>query len=170
MKKNKLNQATPKKHRFNFIDLFVVLVIVVVIGVALLWLDPLSFINKESAEQEKTILFVVEVKDVSTSNVNKLAVNDDVLFSNEGVNIGKIVDISIAPSYTFEIAKDEDQMILVENSNKNTLYITVEIECIYKKDVGYFLNDFQLLVGKTIGFESPMLEVNGECVSIQVKE
>ena len=170
MENNKSNQITSKEHKFNIIDIVVLTIIVAIIGAIILWRDPFNWINKEQPKQEKTILVVVELKELDKKQSNTVKVNDNVVLDIESISIGKVIDITKANSYKWGIPNEGDQMILLINPNKETLYVTIEIECLYQEGVGYFLENHQLFVGNIIGLKFPMFEINGECVSISIKQ
>lgn len=168
MKKIKSNQATKKSHRFNIIDVVVFLVILSLFIALFIFIDPLGRNNEQT--EKKTVLCVVELKEFYQKQINAIQVDDQVLFNLDGVDIGKVVEIEPKLSYTWDKSDEKGQMVLLQNKGKVTLYVTIEVECSYQDGVGYFLHSQQLLVGKTLGFKFPMLEMNGEVVSIQVEE
>lgn len=170
MRNNKSNQAIQKTHRFNIIDVVVLFIILAIVGAVFVWIDPFNWINKEEPKQEKTILLVVELKEFSKKQSELIKIGDDAVFISDGVDIGKIVNISKSHSYKWDIPDEGNQMVVLINPAKDTLYITIEIECLYQEGVGYFLHNHQLFVGNSIGLKFPMLEAQGECVSITVKE
>ena len=171
MQNNKSNQAAKKKHKINIIDIVVLGVVLAIAATAFLWIDPFGWMQKDVAVEERTVLCVVELSRCSIDTANKIIMGDDVVVLTDGVDIGRVVDIQKSPSYSWEVLPEDDQMVLVENQDMLTLYVTIEIECSYKEGTGYFLDEYQLLVGNTIElkFPSPVI-INGECVSIQVKE
>lgn len=168
MKKIKSNQATKKSHRFNIIDVVVFLVILSLFIALFIFIDPLGRNNEQT--EKKKVLCVVELKEFYQKQINAIQVDDQVLFNLDGVDIGKVVEIEPKLSYTWDKSDEKGQMVLLQNKGKVTLYVTIEVECSYQDGVGYFLHSQQLLVGETLGFKFPMLEMNGEVVSIQVEE
>lgn len=171
MQNNKSNQTAKKKHKINVIDIVVFGIVLAIAAMSFIWIDPLGWLKEDIAIEEKTILCVVELSECSPNIANKIIIDDDVVILTDGVEIGRVVNITKSPSYSWEIPTEGDQMALVENKDKITMYVTIEIECSYKEGIGYFLHDYQLLVGETIElkFPSPVI-ISGECVSIQVKE
>lgn len=170
MNNNKTNQAIQKTHKFNIVDTVALIITFAVALAIFLWIDPFDWIKSEPEMQEKTVLYVVELKGIEKSKSSMVKVDDDVVFVSDEINFGKVVEINKAPSLRWDIPERGDQMILYQNPTKDTLFVTIAVDCSYQEGVGYFLNDEQLLVGNVIDLQFPMFDISGECVSIMEKE
>ena len=170
MKNNKVNQATQKKHKLNIVDVAVFVVFLAVVTVAFLVLWPVAKVNEESPMQDKTILYVVELREIDKQLSNSVMVDDNAVLMTESISIGKVVKVNRFSSAKWEIPESGDEMVLSTNPNKHTMVVTIEINCSYQEGVGYFLHGQQLLVGHSINLKFPMFNAVGECISIEVKE
>lgn len=170
MNNNKTNQATEKNHKFNVVDVVVLFIVFSVACVAFLWIDPFDWIKAEPKMQEKTVLYVVELKDIEKSKSETIKTDDDVIFVTSGIDIGRVVGINKTYSSEWNIPESGDKMILYIHPTLDTVFVTIEIDCFYQEGKGYFLHGQQLLVGRSIHLKFPMFEVSGECVSIRTKE
>lgn len=170
MNNNKANKTVKKAYKFNIVDTVALIIAFVVALTVFLWMDPFDWIHTEIQAQDKTILYVVELRAIEKSNSSSVKVNDDVVFVTHGVNLGKVVATKKAPSLRWDVPKEGDQMLLMQNPLLDTLFVTIEVECSYMDGIGYFLDGEQLLVGEPISLEFPMFDAIGECVSISVKE
>lgn len=170
MKNNNTNQSAQKNHKFNIVDLSLVIILLVVALGVFLWFDPLDWFEDEDPIQEKTILYTVEIKNMDLYQSNKINVSDSVMLVTDDIDQGVIVEVLKAPSVRWYPDDDSDQMILLRNPTKDTVYVTIELQCLYKEGVGYFVHDTQLFVGNSIDLKFLTFNATGECVSIKVKE
>ena len=161
------NKATQKTHKFNIVDIVVLVLALVILVAAFLWIDPFGWITPEKEDKGVSVLFILELNDVEKSVGEKIKLEDEVVFYD---TIGKVVQMSKAPALIWSIPANGDQMVLYRHPNKDTIFVTLEIECIYKEGEGYFINDKQILVGQSMNFRFPTFEATGECVSIQIKD
>ena len=161
------NKATQKTHKFNIVDIVVLVLALVIFTVAFLWIDPFGWITPEEEDKSVSVLFVLELKDIEKSVGDKIKLEDEVVFYN---TIGTVVQMSKEPALIWSIPANGEQMVLYRHPNKDTIFVTLEIECIYKEGEGYFLDNNKILVGQSINFKFPTFETIGECISIQIKE
>ncbi len=170
MRNNRFNQATKKKYKFNIVDVAVLVVLLAVALLAFLWIDPLEWVQSDTEMQEKTILYTVELRGIEKEHSNSIKVDDNVVFITEGIDIGRVATVSRFASSKWEVPESGDKMVLLQDATKNTVVVTIEIECSYQEGVGYFLHGQQLLVGYTMNLKFPMFDTVGECIGIEIKE
>ena len=170
MNNKKMNQDTQKKHKFNIVDFVVVLIAFIVACVAFLWFDPFDWIQDKIAIEEKTLICVFELEGIDKSDGKTIKKDDSIVFVADGIDVGRVLEINNRQYSEWVLPEGENQMVLVKDPTKDTVYVTVELLCDYKDEIGYFLHDYQLLVGKDIEMRFPMFSSFGRCVSIKVSE
>lgn len=164
------NQTTPKKHRFNIIDKIVLVLIVAIAVSTFLLIDPFKWFYEEKIIEDRTVLYTVEIRGVTKKDSGSLSEGDEAILITKGADVGKIVKLTRLQSSLWQVNQNADQMIVMRNPEKDTVYITIEIACTYQEGVGYFINDRQLFVGENMELKFTMFDATGECVSIMEKE
>lgn len=168
MKNNKINQVTPKKHRFNIIDgIILVLVLILAVGM-FLYFDPFGWYKVEAVEEEVTILYTLKLSSLEKDHSESLDIGDDVNLMD--MKLCSIVDLHKTQYMRWNLSASDSTMILIRNQEKDTAYITLEFECTYVEGVGYFLKEQQLLVGERVDLKFSTFVTVGECVGILVKK
>ena len=66
------NKATQKTHKFNIVDIVVLVLTLVIFTVAFLWIDPFGWITPEEEDKSVSVLFVLELKDIEKSVAEKI--------------------------------------------------------------------------------------------------
>ncbi len=175
--KNLNNPTTQKKHKFNVIDIMAWVAVVLAIIIVFLVIDPFHWIADHGSEKvEKTIHYVVKLPSVDRLDSYRINAGRLVnVMTPEGLAEGKIIAVDKSSSSNWELSSDTNEMKLVTDSNKNTVFVTIEITCHYINGTGYFINSKQLLVGdNNIGLKFDFHEADnyivGECVSLAVTE
>ena len=176
MNKYKKNQAAEKKHKITFIDLGVWMTFVCIIVIAAFIILSNVFDWQEKSENidiEKTVLYVVEFKGLTSEQVEKIELNKNVnlvINDKKAKSSCKIVESKITTGSRWELSPDGDTMILVEDVASLTGFVTFELQCVYQEGTGYFFANNQILVGDTIELEIESIKICGECVTMTVNE
>lgn len=170
MRTDRINQSKHIKQKINIVDAVVYIVILALAVTVFLIFDPFDWIQTpQPLKQEKTVVYVVEINDLSEEYVETIKVGDGVNVNN--VVRGTIVEVNVGLSYYWELSEDKSHMVLHRNPDSNNVFVAIEFKCDYEDGLGYFLRDEQLFVGKSIQIKFNRFDaVMGECVSITEKE
>lgn len=157
-----------KKYRFNFVDFFIILVIVAVLLVA----GYFTVFNKSSVSSDKVdIEYVIELKTIKDIFVDKIQEGNEVIETVRSENIGTVVDIAVetAKTTTQNAATGQLQEVSYPEELKD-IRITIRKE-VSVDDGIYMMNGVELHVGSHINFRVPNYVGSGYCVQItEVKE
>ena len=170
MNNNKTNQTTQKKHKFNIFDIVAILIVLAVAVGVFFWFDPIGLRVTEVETREETIVCVIELDNMEKLQSESIEKGNDVIIVTNGVDVSKILNVNKVAYSRWEISENGDEMVLVTNQDKDTVYITVEFKCTYREDVGYFIHNQQLLIGNELELRFTSFNAVGKCVSIEVKE
>ncbi len=170
MNNNKTNQATQKKHKFNIFDMVAILIVLAVAVGAFFWFDPIGLRVTEAETREETIICVIELDDMDKLQSESIKKGNDVIIVTNGVDISKILKVNKVASSSWELSENGEEMVLVTNQDKDTVYITVELKCTYMEDVGYFIHNQQLLIGNELELRFTAFNTVGKCVRFEIKE
>lgn len=161
-----------KKHKFNIIDgIVLALTISVLLAVTVFVLDPLDlFKDRQAPVQEKNVSCVLEFNDLNSISIASIKNGQRVTLMTGHADTAKITKVKKVPSSEWILSENGEEMVLVENEKKETLFVTIQIKCVYKDGEGYFLNDTQLLVGNDVSVKFDSFEAVGKCIGITLDE
>ncbi len=176
-----------KKHRFNIIDVLIILVIVSVVAVMYYFTVAR---NNVVTNNEVTIEYTVELKTVRSDHTDNIKKGDKVVETVRDQQIGEVVAVDIVPSYNTVTNADTGEMFISqypainaqntqeEQSSEDTIpqeellydYYNVRVtirQNVKKSEVGYSINGFDVVVGELVHFRVPEYVNSGYCVSIR---
>ena len=116
IKKAKKNAL--KKHKFNIVDVAVIVVLAVIISVAIQWINPFAWIPTEAPAEERTVLFTVELREVEKKHASSVRVDDNVVLLTDGIDIGTVVEVKKASSGKWVAPEEGDIMVLEKDHTK----------------------------------------------------
>mgnify|MGYP003308285749 CR=1 FL=1 len=171
MKNRKTNQEAQKKHKFNIIDGLVLALVLTIVAGIIIYFNPFKWdqLEVDNTSQE-TVICVVELRDIESFESASIKKGDDVVFVTKGFDVGRIIKVNRTQSSKWELGENGDEMVLINDKSKETVYITIELDCTYIDGQGYFIHNQQLLVGNDIELRLPHFNEIGRCISIQSKE
>ena len=172
MTNNKKNKAIVKKHRLNIVDLVVFVLIVAILSVGFVILDPLELFEEESQIEEKTIVYIVEFKDVEEEYIDRFYIKDAVqsslTFGDESGVAGKIFDVHHSLQREETLLDEETGETFTQQYY--TVWISIKAQATYEMGMGYFINQKQIAVGmpmKEFKFSNVSKYLSGYCVGIE---
>ena len=188
---NGKNVGAEKKRRngFNFVDLTLIVVLMVLVAVLVYVFSPVSWVNDLLQGKEKTINYTVEFTNVDATFVNSVIdgeggaiiefINegDDVIDSVTKSSIGKVTtkpEKEVYVEYEW-IAKEEEI-----DGEKTTTYlpnkidypdrynvrVTITVNANYYEGRGYFVDSTRIAVGEKISMRFPRFVGEGYCIGI----
>ena len=168
------NNASKKKNksRFNVIDFFIALIILLVVAVLIYAISPWSHITKFWTTDEITFNYVVELRGVDANYISLVKEGDAVINSVTKESLGKVSSIqSITPTQTIDYERDGEEYkgVLVDNSNLYDITVHISATAEYEEGVGYTVNGCRVAVGEQLYCRFPAYEKAGYCVAIDTK-
>ena len=175
------NSKQPKKKsRFNFVDLTLALVLLLVIGVLIYSFSPVSLIKKWINKDTVNIQYEIEIVCVDETVIDLIksntVVSDSVTKSSIGtvtmVNKTDYVEYRPVEVIRYEGEGNERKEIVersivpVEYPNKYNLNVVVTVEADYMKGEGYSVDSTRIAVGEKLNLKFPNYKCEGYCVGI----
>ena len=164
---NKRNSTGAKKSgRFNLVDLFLVLLILVIVSALLVMFDPFSLASKQTS-QEVTLRYTVEIKDVSNELKNNIKAGDKALSSSTDYDMGTVIAVEPQSSFEWEYNEGDDYMSKKHKTDKSDLIVTIDVKAVYEEGIGYLVDGTHIAVGSLISLRFPSFTGSGYCISIE---
>ncbi|MBO5715527.1 MAG: hypothetical protein J6S23_03935 [Clostridia bacterium] len=175
---NKRHKVAVKKGKFNFIDLVVVVLVLTIAFWCISYYYDLFTISNDtdteavaavSKEIEGKLIYKVVIDDLNLREYELIdIINNPTIknFYNDKI-VGKMIGINYETYYVSEY----DETTEKENSvEKKRATITVVVPARYVEGVGYFVNDRQIMVGKSLSVtfkvNSGFRDFNGRCSAL----
>ncbi|MBE6562702.1 MAG: DUF4330 domain-containing protein [Ruminococcaceae bacterium] len=153
-----------KKHRFNIVDLVIILV---VLGAAALLLRSFVFNAGGDAEGKKINLqYVIETDMISEDLADNVKAGDAVYDYESGRMIGTVTACDIRNA-THVGMSDGGVQVVSDIVGYRSLYITVESPAT-GGPTGYYIDKLSISVGKDYALMLPELYCTGSCISAEV--
>lgn len=180
IKQTTASKQQKKKGRFNFIDLTLILILLLIVGVLIYSFSPVSLIKKWFNSDTVNIQYEVELIGVDENVVDLIKsdtlVNDATTKSSLGtvtmVNKTDYVELKPVTSIRYE-GEGEDQKEIIENSivpveypNKYNLNVIVTVKADYSEGKGYSVGSTRIAVGEKLSLKFPDYKCEGYCVGI----
>lgn len=159
------------KHKFNFIDFLVLLLIVAVVGTSIYAVFSWSDIEALWSASSKEIQYVVELRGVDKDFVDKIKTNDIVIDSVTKNQLGTVhsadeVDNHFIMSYTFDDKTNSYTGALINDTSKRDITVYISATAKYEKDVGYTVNGIRIAVGEILEVRFPQFATTAYCIHI----
>lgn len=158
---SKLNE---KRKRFNFIDVILLVVILVIVSV-LAFIGFKAYNNYFMKDSTGSVIrYEIVIEGVSNDIKYSINEGDDVIESLSFTSIGKVVgEPEITPT-PFVASDDDGKLVESDHPSKSDIRITVEAKANGSKGT-YDINGYTLCVGKSVSFRVPGFSAEGICVS-----
>lgn len=176
---NKTEGQTGKpKHKFNFIDFLILLLIVAIIGTAIYAVFAWSDIKALWSTSSKDIQYIVELRGVDSDFIDNIKSNDIVIDSVSKNQLGIVQATNTEDPYkiiSYEEILDKDgnptgdyNGVLIEDKDNPKYNITVYINATaeYEKGVGYTVNGTRIAVGEVLELRFPQFTAVAYCTHI----
>ena len=164
---NKKNLTRGRKRgRFNLVDLFLVLLILVIVSMLFVMFDPFSLGAADA--KDVTLRYTIEIKDVSEEFRNNVKVGDRVLSAATDYDMGTVVTVDQSQkSFEWAYAEGDEFMSKSEKADKFDLKITIDVGATYEEGVGYMVDGKHVAVGSLVSLRFPSFTGSGYCISIE---
>ena len=174
-------QNKSKKGRFNFVDLILVVVLLLIIGILVYSFSPVSLIKKWTGSEKVDIQYEIEITNVDSNVIDLIkadaVVTDSVTKSEIGtvtmVNRTDYVEYQPYEVINHETDADENIKHKVDYTlekvgypNKYNLNVTVTVSADYSEGTGYTVGSTRIAVGEKLNIKFPDYICEGYCVGI----
>jgi len=158
-----------KKHKFNIIDILLIMIIVAAIGVLVYVLMGNTLI---SSSQNMTILYKIEIPIIQNAmlpDIRKLQVGNEIFDSIRNQPIGNIDDIEIEDAYFNLENKATGIVERVLHPEHSRVVLTVRAQC-EKSNIRYMVGGKNIMVGIVIHFRTQYFINSGYCIYLESEE
>ena len=147
MSANQKMDKYPSKYKFNILDAFIILVVVLCIIGIYFRSNIESWIGDKKDLKEYQITFVIEkIKSTSDQYINV----DDVIMTTNGVELGTVSSFSSFPAKEF-VSDGSGGLVEVNYPENTYIDVTVVVNCMGAiSDEGFYLNGTYLLSPGTV--------------------
>lgn len=160
---NNINKTEVKRGRFNAFDaLIIVLVLALVFGAFYIF-DPFGLFYGGTKENV-TLRYTVEFKNVDDDFNDNVSIGDSVYNATSSSVMGKVISVTVKPA--FEWVEGETSMVQKPIAGKSNVFVTIEVECVHEKGMGYLVNGDQVVVGLPMSLRFPNFVGSGHCIAI----
>ena len=155
-----------KTHRFNIIDIFLIIIIGAALGVLVYILMGNNLISNS---QNATILYKIEIRMIKNAmlpDIRKIQAGNEILDSVRNQSIGVIQEVEIEDAYLNvenQVTGIVEQVLVPEHSK---IVITVRAQA-EKSDIKYFVSGKNIMVGIPIDFRTPHFINSGYCINFE---
>lgn len=170
------------KHRFNIVDVFLILALIAIVGVMYYFTVARNSVTSNSVV---TVDYTIELKTVRADHIDKISVGDKVVETVRDQQIGEVHSVAIVPSYNMvtngetgemfistypainEKLSEEDATVSDEELLYDYYNVKVTIrDKVKKSEKGYNVNGFDIIVGEMVYFRVPSYVGSGYCVRV----
>ena len=153
--------------KFNVIDFFAVLIVLLVIATLLVYFIP-GMTGRFSSGGEAEITYVLEFRGVDDTFIANVQVGDNVYDASQSFNIGTVKSVETVSYKTLEYDNSMGEAVMKDHSNQKTLVITVTSSAIYAEGSGYSINGKRIAVGGAYDVRFPGFTGSAYCTDIIV--
>ena len=170
---NKVDIKEKKKHKFNIVDFFILLLVVAIIGTAIYAVFSWSDIKALWSTSSKKIEYIIELRGVDDEFINNIKENDTVIDSVSKNQLGKVKSVNSNEHYSvlnYEVDEKNGggyKGVLVKDESKYNISVYVSATAEYEKGVGYTVNGTRIAVGEALELRFPQFSsTTAYCVHI----
>ncbi len=165
MDSNINKNISPKKGRFNFVDVLILLAVLSLAAFFVYIFDPFGWMDVSQYDlADVTVKYQIEISGIDTEIANGIQIGDEIFDADKGEFLGTVSSIRMF-DYAEEVqVGKKTEWHFVEG--KSTVYIDVITQCVYQKDVGYIANGVLLVYNMKINVASPHFAATIRCTSV----
>lgn len=157
-----------KKGRFNFMDLFLVLLAAGIIFLVVFVIDPFSINLFGEEDHSVTLEYTVRIENVEGALVDKIKIRDEVIDASVKTSLGYVNAVENDTPYTEPYYdSQEDAVSMKEYPDRYDLVITVTADAIFTEGVGYTVNGRRVAVGTQFYLMFPEFLGTGYCIGMR---
>ena len=171
-----VNSATKKgKGRFNFVDLTLVIVAILLLGGIIYLVSPFSLIKDWISKEDKNIRYEVEFTNVDEKFIDKLKAGDVVI---DGVSKSSLGTIEKVDTNKYSILgvepvvndggeqTGEYKSVMIVYPDKYNVKVTISASANFYEGKGYTVNSTRIAVGEKLSLKFPEFAGVGYCVNV----
>lgn len=164
-----IRNTEQNRSRFNIVDGLVILLIVAVLFAAFYIFDPFDVFVKEN-EKDVVLSYIVKIEGVDGDVKDNITVGETVRSALTDYNMGTVTNVHVQNAHKWIQSEDSMTMVKVTLEDKYDIFVTIEVECVYKKDIGYIINGKQIAYGAPFELRFSDFIGKGNCVEFKLAD
>lgn len=153
--------------RFNIIDLFLILVVILTVTALVAYFLP-GITDRFSSGGEVEITYVLEFRGVDDMFIANIQNGDNAYDARQNFSMGVVKTVATESYETLEYDVDTGSAVMREHPEKKTLIITVTTSAIYTDGEGYSINGERIAVGGKYDMRFPNFTGTAYCTQIKL--
>ena len=171
------NSAPQKrKGRFNFVDLTLVIVAVLILGAIIYLVSPISFVKNLINKETKNIRYQIEFTNVDEKFIENIKAGDAVIDGVSKNPLGTVVGVDHNTKYTeLGVEKEVDEYdnptgeykaVMIEYPERYNVKVTIEASSSFYEGKGYTVSSIRIAVGEKLSLKFPEFAGVGYCIDV----
>ena len=157
-----------KRGKFNFVDLLILVLVVLVLFAVVFVLDPFSMNVFGNAEKTVVLEYTVQFEYVEASLVDNVRLGDEALNAVNKASLGRVNsirnDILYAEAY---YNSETDEVSMKEYPDRYNLQVTITADAVFEEGKGYHVKGSRIAVGRQYSLMFPDYIGSGYCISMR---
>ena len=165
---NKIRERSPVRHKFNWLDAFIIVIALGLIVFTVLKLFPDASDVSIMEDKKVQIEYTVQIDKLDNGIDLQLVSGNPVVNIESKSNIGQLSANSMTYQYQEYVYNEQSGGIEIVNSeNYMTGYLTIVAEAV-DTEYGYYVNGTRIAVESILNLRIAGLEAVGKCISVEV--
>ena len=154
-----------KEGRFNFVDFFLLLIIVAMIAALVIYIVP-GLSEKLIDRDENEITFTIEFKGVDEAFVSNISIGDSIHDSSKNYQLGRVKAIE-SYAYTKLVYNEYTGVAeMCEVEGKKNIIVTVTATAVYTDGEGYSIGGERISVGSEYFIRMSGFSGSAYCIGV----
>ena len=173
---NSPSPSRKKNGRFNFIDLTLIVILLLVLGAVIYSFSPVSLIKKWANKDTRNIQYEVEFSNVDETFIDMIKADTIVIDSVTKNKIGTVTMVNNTKYVDYKVMEEkrtegeetvtEYVMKPIEHTNKYNVLVTITVSANFSEGEGYSVNSTRIAVGEKMALKFPDFKCEGYCVGV----
>ena len=153
--------------RFNIVDFFVVLFVVLVLVASVAYFVP-EITERFGTNSEVEITYVLEFRGVDDDFIANIQSGDNAYEGSQNFSMGTVKSVATEAFTSLEYDNTLGEAILKDHPAKKTLVITITATAIYTEGEGYTINGERIAVGAKYDIRFPNFAGSAYCTQVKL--
>ena len=132
--------------RFNLIDFFVALIVLLAVAALIVYFLP-GATERFSSNSEVEITYVLEFRGIDEAFIANIHGGDSVYNASQNFDMGTVKSVAIESYSVLEYDASSGEGVMKEHPTLKTIVITISSSAIYTDGEGYSINGERIAVG-----------------------
>ena len=153
--------------RFNIVDFFVILFVVLVLVASVAYFVP-ELTERFGSNGEVEITYVLEFRGVDSEFIANVRADDKAYESSQNFAMGTVKSVVTETYTSLEYDNALGEAVLKDHPAKKTLVITITSTAVYTEGEGYSINGERIAVGAQYNVRFPGFVGTAYCTQIKL--